>query len=412
MRNSGGILALTLVGLLMSGPQQARAQGHDDLIEVARSAGSFETLLAAVDAAGLTQTLMGDGPFTVFAPTDDAFAALPAGTVEALLKPENRDRLVAILTYHVVPGRVTAAQAARLSGAGTVNGQRVSIARQGSGLRIDEAAVITADVSASNGVIHVIDSVLLPADEDLIAVARSAGSFGILLAAVDAAGLTHDLMGDGPFTVFAPTDEAFERLPAGTVESLLEPASLDRLREILTYHVVSGRLYSADLLEEGEVGTLEGRQVDVRLTGGRVLVGDAQVVSADIDASNGVVHVIDAVLIPGTSAVAAASAMQLIERAISLGAPLFNGGEAEACADVYLVTAEALLRMRSQLPADVRDVLRTAVREAEHEDDAVERAWIMRRGLDATYDALGDGDNDAGRSRTMRRSPGEPAART
>ncbi|MBT8461250.1 MAG: fasciclin domain-containing protein [Gemmatimonadetes bacterium] len=237
-----------------------------------------------------------------------------------------------------------------------------------------------------------------------------ANEFNTLVAAVQAAGLVETLSGEGPFTVFAPTDEAFEALPEGTLEGLLEDP--EALAEILTYHVVSGRLYGADLLKEGDVGTLEGRQVDVRLTGGRVLVGDAQVVSADIDASNGVVHVIDAVLIPGTSAVAAASAMQLIERAISLGAPLFNGGEAEACADVYLVTAEALLRMRSQLPADVRDVLRTAVREAEHEDDAVERAWILRRGLDATYDALGDGHNDAEQSRTMRRSPGEPAART
>ena len=132
-------------------------------METAAAAGQFETLAAALEAAGLTDTLKGDGPFTVFAPTDEAFAKLPEGTIESLLKSENRDQLVAILTYHVVPGKVTAAEVATVDEAATVNGADLTIDASGSRVKVDDAEVITADVAASNGVIHVIDTVLLPA---------------------------------------------------------------------------------------------------------------------------------------------------------------------------------------------------------------------------------------------------------
>jgi uncharacterized surface protein with fasciclin (FAS1) repeats len=139
----------------------ARAQ-QKDIVDTAVSAGSFKTLAAALTAAGLVETLKGDGPFTVFAPTDDAFAKLPAGTVENLLKPENRDKLKAILTYHVVPGKVMASQVVSLKNARTVNGQSVTIATSGSTVMVGGAKVVRTDIAASNGVIHVIDSVLLP----------------------------------------------------------------------------------------------------------------------------------------------------------------------------------------------------------------------------------------------------------
>jgi len=138
------------------------AEGEMDIVDTAVAAGSFETLAAALTAADLVATLKGDGPFTVFAPTDEAFAKLPAGTVENLLKPENRDQLTAILTYHVVPGAVTAEQVASLTEATTVNGQAVAIKVSGSAVSVDGAHVVATDIMASNGVIHVIDSVILP----------------------------------------------------------------------------------------------------------------------------------------------------------------------------------------------------------------------------------------------------------
>lgn len=133
-----------------------------DIVTVAVEAGSFKTLAAAVEAAGLTSTLQGDGPFTVFAPTDDAFAKLPAGTVEELLKPENKDKLIAVLTYHVVPGKVKAADVVKLDKATTVQGQDVAIKVVDGKVMVDGATVVKTDIKAGNGVIHVIDTVILP----------------------------------------------------------------------------------------------------------------------------------------------------------------------------------------------------------------------------------------------------------
>ncbi|MCC4855183.1 fasciclin domain-containing protein [Vibrio lentus] len=143
----------------------AHANHHEmkkDIVDVAAENGSFTTLVAAVKAAGLVDTLKGDGPFTVFAPTDEAFAALPEGTVEMLLKPENKDKLVAILTYHVVPGKIMAAEVMKLSSAETVQGEAVMVAIDDGNVMINKAKVVIPDVKASNGVIHIIDAVLLP----------------------------------------------------------------------------------------------------------------------------------------------------------------------------------------------------------------------------------------------------------
>ena len=155
-----GAAAIVALAVAASVPV-VRAQ-EKDIVDTAVAAGSFKTLAAALQAAGLVETLKGKGPFTVFAPTDEAFAKLPKGTVEDLLKPENKAKLTAILTYHVVPGIVTASQVTKLKDAKTVNGQSVKISATGGAVMIDGARVVKTDIRASNGVIHVIDSVILP----------------------------------------------------------------------------------------------------------------------------------------------------------------------------------------------------------------------------------------------------------
>ena len=151
------IAAAMAFSLTLATPVKADHHKKDDIVDVAVKAGSFNTLAAALKAAGLVETLKGDGPFTVFAPTDEAFAALPAGTVEDLLKPENKDKLIAILTYHVVPGKVMSSDLLTTASAKTVNGESADF-----GLRVGDANVVKADIAASNGVIHVIDRVLIP----------------------------------------------------------------------------------------------------------------------------------------------------------------------------------------------------------------------------------------------------------
>jgi uncharacterized surface protein with fasciclin (FAS1) repeats len=161
----GFTAAAIAVVAVAAGATTVRAQQPKDIVDTAVAAGSFKTLAAALQAAGLIETLKGKGPFTVFAPTDAAFAKLPKGTVEDLLKPENKAKLTAILTYHVVPGSVMAAQVVTMNGkeAKTVNGQAVKITVNGSAVTVGSAKVVTTDIKASNGVIHVIDSVMMPA---------------------------------------------------------------------------------------------------------------------------------------------------------------------------------------------------------------------------------------------------------
>jgi uncharacterized surface protein with fasciclin (FAS1) repeats len=153
---------LAMAGQSGTAKAPATSQAQADIVDTAVAAGQFTTLAAALKAAGLVDTLKGSGPFTVFAPTDAAFAALPAGTVENLLKPENKDQLVAVLTYHVVSGRYPAARVAGMTEASTVNGDSVDIRSAGNAVTVQGARVVTADVNASNGVIHVIDKVLIP----------------------------------------------------------------------------------------------------------------------------------------------------------------------------------------------------------------------------------------------------------
>ncbi len=269
-----------------------------DIVDTAVGAGSFKTLVAAVKAAGLVETLKGKGPFTVFAPTDEAFGKLPKGTVETLLKPENKAKLQAILKYHVVSGSVMAADVVKLTGAVTVQGQQVDIAVKDGKVSVDGANVVKTDIACSNGVIHVIDSVILPADKDIVDTAVVAGSFKTLAAALKAAGLVDTLKGEGPFTVFAPTDEAFAKLPAGTVDSLLLPENKDKLIAILTYHVVPGKVLASDVVKLKSAKTVNGKEATIKVSGKGVMVDGASVIKTDIETSNGVIHVIDSVILP------------------------------------------------------------------------------------------------------------------
>ena len=300
-----------------------------DIVDTAVAAGDFETLVAAVSAAGLAETLKGEGPFTVFAPTDEAFAALPEGTVEGLLEdPEGA--LTDVLLYHVVPGKVMAADVVGLDGESveTVGGGMLDISVDGDTVMINGIEVAAPDVETSNGVIHVISGVLVPeagdemadaeateepmeeeaADDeamaeddmaDIVDTAVAADDFETLVAAVSAAGLVDTLKGEGPFTVFAPTDEAFAALPEGTVEGLLEDPE-GALTDVLLYHVVPGKVMAADVvgLDGQSVETVGGGMLDITVDGDSVMINGIEVAAPDVETSNGVIHVISGVLVP------------------------------------------------------------------------------------------------------------------
>ncbi len=381
------ILLLTLVaGLLGSSLVQAQQK---NIVETAVGAGNFDTLVAAVKAAGLVETLGGQQQLTVFAPTDEAFAKIDQAQLQALLKPENREQLTDILTYHVVPGRVQAKDAFDLNNAKTVNGQRLPLNFRGDSLRVGNAGIKVTDIPCSNGVIHVIDTVLMPELQNIPATAQAAGKFNTLLAAVDKAGLGDALSADGPLTVFAPTDEAFDALPDGTVETLLKPENRQKLVDILKFHVVAGRLYDSDLVQAGQAPTLLGRSVNVNFSADGISVNDAKVVGRNIDTSNGVIHVIDSVLLP--KAMSRTDAMSFLNSAINEGVPVFNAGHHGRCCEIYM---NAMQQLMSTGIASTDDHTMSLVTEtldrAQSTHDMTDRAWVLRRGIDSVYTRLSD----------------------
>ncbi|BAL98706.1 MULTISPECIES: fasciclin domain-containing protein [Caldilinea] len=341
------VLALIL-GLV---PLRTFAQGgiseKPDVVETAVAAGNFTILVELIQAAELVDVLKGEGPFTVFAPTDEAFAAVPAEILTALA--EDPEMLRSVLLYHVVPGRLVAALISDGKEVETAQGESVRFSFADGVKKVNEATIVARDIQASNGVIHAIDSVILPpsvaaalsdllpagaaeaaatpepteeaaeetaveaaatpeatpepveeaAEElaDIVDTAVAAGQFTTLAAALTEAGLVDALRGPGPFTVFAPTDDAFAALPQETLDAVLaDPQGL--LTQILLYHVVAGKVMAADLVDGQELATLQGAPLTISLSDEGAMVNDATIIATDIEASNGVIHVIDAVLVP------------------------------------------------------------------------------------------------------------------
>lgn len=288
----------------------AQVDEGDDIVDTAIAAGAFTTLVAAVQAAELEDALRGDGPFTVFAPTDEAFDNLPEGLVAQLLEPRNLEKLQELLLYHVVAGEIYSDDLRRFQFTETLSGDYLWIRKLWRGIvKVNNARVTTADIGASNGVIHVINKVLIPRGfelepedpaptMDIVDTAIEAGAFNTLVAAAQAAELVDALRGDGPLTVFAPTDEAFAKLPQELVAALLLPENQAKLQELLLYHVVSGQVLSGDLQFYQMVETLQGSDVRIVKWFANVWVNWSRVTTADVLATNGVIHVIDRVLIP------------------------------------------------------------------------------------------------------------------
>jgi uncharacterized surface protein with fasciclin (FAS1) repeats len=285
----------------MTSKETVDEAGEQDIVDTAVAAGSFKTLAAALKAADLVDALKGKGPFTVFAPTDEAFAKLPKGTLETLLKPENKAKLQNILKYHVLSGTVLAKDVKTMS-AETLLGQRIDLKVETKGkdttVTIDGAKVTATDVKATNGVIHVIDTVILPSEKNIVETAVANSSFKTLATLLEKADLVGALSGAGPFTVFAPTDAAFAKLPKETVDSLLKPENKAQLVEILKFHVVSGRIFSDAALKAGKAKTLQGGEIVIVAKDGKASVNGANLSATDIDTSNGVIHVIDTVILP------------------------------------------------------------------------------------------------------------------
>ncbi len=300
-----------LATVCMAALLSACGSGSDDkdptVVEVAQGDPQFSILAEAVVAADLAGTLSGTGPFTVFAPTNDAFASLltELGVTKQQLLAD-KTLLRTVLQYHVLGAQVPKASVPVGKAITPLQGGIFKIDSTAGGLvvtdgRNRQARILATDVMASNGVVHVIDKVLLPANKTLVATAQSLPDFSILVEAVVAAGLVDTLNGSGPFTVFAPTNAAFAKLLAElgvSKEQLLADKAL--LSQVLTYHVLPGRVLKADVPVGSAITTVQGQTFTID---GTLTVTDgrgrkARITGTDVLASNGVVHVLDTVILP------------------------------------------------------------------------------------------------------------------
>ena len=296
MNNRVATLTMLVIASLLLSPVVV-ADDTQDIPTNAQNTGVHDSLVAALSHAELVSALQADGPFTVFAPTDDAFAA--AGIDLATFDTEEENATLAdILLYHVVSGEVTASAVTDGMNAEALNGDDLSFTVTDGVVMVNDATVTSADVMASNGVIHVIDKVLMPPADlgDIPTVAQGTGIHTSLVAAVTQADLVATLQGDGPFTVFAPTDDAFAA--AGIdLEALDTDEGKAALTDILLYHVVAGEVPSSAVTDGLVAAAVNGDDLSFTV-GDSVMVNDATVVLADVPASNGVIHVIDKVLMP------------------------------------------------------------------------------------------------------------------
>jgi len=249
----------------------------------------------------------------VFAPTNEAFAKLPPATLKHLLDPANIKELQDLLEYHVIPGSAVYSKDLKADqSVATLEGKTVEITKSGGDVTINGKSHVTAaDNAATNGVVHIIDTVLVPPTaaptKNIVELATSDDDLATLVSALKAGKLVSALEATGPFTVFAPTNEAFAKLPPATLKHLLDPANIKELQDLLEYHVIPGSaVYSKDLKADQSVATLEGKTVEITKSGGDVTInGKSHVTAADNAATNGVVHIIDTVLVPPASAAVA-----------------------------------------------------------------------------------------------------------
>ncbi len=340
---------------------------------------------------------------TILAPSEAAFSKLPKETIEFLISPDGTDTLQTILSNHVVIGVIRSNELLNKRSLTTLAGQSLPI-ELANGLSVADARFESVDVEFDQGVVHVIDTVLVPESRSILDLAVSNGQLSTLTAAIQSAGIGSQLESEnGPWTVFAPVNSAFSNLPEGALNELLEPQSRAKLIDTLGLHIIPGRIASNELLSTQNVRSYFGNKIEFSIKDGQIAVENAQIVQSDIQASNGVIHLIDAVIVPKKSKPIEQAAptpprlnqeaVRLYELAISRGVPLFNAGQEGACATIYEITIESMIALGAD-NLDRRGIeqLEMGMAEAESEQDATKRAWIFRRALDRATQRFAQSD--------------------
>jgi len=364
------LLPVLLIAMASAALTTAHAQ-KDTLADAAKDNDALKAFVAAVDKAGLADALSGKDEITVFAPNEAAFKAL--GDIEDI----GKDKLARVLKNHIIKGKTNLGVALAAGEATSMLGTDHVVAIEGGGIQVGGANIKKANIDCSNGYLNIIDNVLMPASKPLKDVAKDVG-VEKLLAALETAGLTKALEADGPITLFAPSDEALEK--AGDIDE-------DKLADILKNHVVEGKVTAADLVAGKKFKTLAGNELKGGFDTG-IKVDGIAVSKADIEADNGIIHIIDGVLVVKPKS-AGDHAVELIRQSVEMGARLYNGKNPSAAVDLYELTYHALLHLNPEaMPGGLPDALNSATAVAGEEKTDAKRAWALRKGLDAAHKLL------------------------
>lgn len=386
----------------------ATSPQQETLAAAARSTGQFATFLKLAEAAELATLLEGQQFHTVVAPTDRAFDALPAGTVAALLRPEHRAKLEALVKFHVISGNHSAGALSNRRHISALNGQRLKLDVDGLTLKVAGAPLAMPSIACSNGMLHGVDELLLPVADDLTGVLEVEGQFSTLIQLLKQTGL-HDALADGDdvLTLFAPTDEAFERVPTDLLARLVQPENEQLLKSVLMHHIGEGRLYSQALLSGEAPRSLEGSRLDPAAIAAQSGQGQQLIATTDLEATNGVVHKVNRVLLPpriettllkpvertaqSPDAAPRARWQAALETAVADGKQLYQDGAHAACADRYEETIRQLLQTtdEAELP-QARTALLDALTASDRQETSTGRAWVLRRGINRAYGELFD----------------------
>ena len=368
----------------------SKSSSDRSILEAANAAG----LNTHVDLIQLAEIELPKNEYlTVFAPSESAFSKLPDEIVKHLTSPDGRDTLRSILTYHIAPNTMRSSDLLNTRALQTLNGQSVSVSIDNA-ITIAGAAIEATDIPFNQGVIHIIDTVLIPQSQSILDIASNTDQLSTLVTAVQSAGIQDQLSSqNGPWTVFAPANSAFASLPTGVLDSLLKSSNRAELIDTLGLHLVPGRIPSNELLANKKARTFFGQTIDFALSDGQLTVQDAKILQADIQASNGVIHIIDSVITNSepkqqpqaqlSSTQLSSEIMDIYELAIERGVPLFNMGQHRACASIYEVAIESILALApNALDPNTTDRLMLALSEASTKNNWSDRAWIYRRALD------------------------------
>jgi uncharacterized surface protein with fasciclin (FAS1) repeats len=376
----------------------SQASSAGSLASVATKA-KLTTLLELVKAAGIE--FPKDAKLTIFAPTNEAFAKLPREQVAFLTSAEGKSTLQAILKHHVVAQPLESSALLDRRRLKALSGQSLEI--DPAALSVDGARLVATDVAFDGGLVHVIDGVMLPELRSIEEIVAKDERFATLRVAIDAAGLGPQLgaQNSGPWTLLAPSNEAFAAIPADALKTLLQDRPA--LTAVLAAHVLPTAIRREEMLAQGSARTLMGDgTVEFALSAGDITVAGARILVADIEASNGVIHVIDRVL-PAPSAARATPeatassqreqraqrAAAILELAIERGVPRFNAGDTASCAALYeLAIASVVFLGEDCFGASAKADLTTALEEGAAHDDASERAWIYRRAMDRALERM------------------------